>query len=56
MVSKKDIDIKKINEKIEKDSAFIDLLVLEINKSIVGQKKYDREIINWSVRTGSHFT
>ena len=38
MVSKKDIDIKKINEKIEKDSAFIDLLVLEINKSIVGQK------------------
>ena len=37
MVSKKDIDIKKINEKIEKDSAFIDLLVLEINKSIVGQ-------------------
>lgn len=32
------IDIKTINEKIEKDSAFIDLLMLEINKVIVGQK------------------
>jgi MoxR-like ATPase len=32
------IDIKTINEKIEKESAFIDLLTLEINKVIVGQK------------------
>lgn len=32
------IDIKSINEKIEKQSAFIDLLTLEINKVIVGQK------------------
>lgn len=32
------IDIKSINEKIEKQSAFIDLLALEINKVIVGQK------------------
>jgi MoxR-like ATPase len=32
------IDIKKINEKIEKQSAFIDLLTLEINKVIIGQK------------------
>ena len=32
------IDIKTINEKIEKESAFIDLLMLEINKVIVGQK------------------
>ena len=32
------IDIKTINEKIEKESAFIDLLILEINKVIVGQK------------------
>ncbi|HEX9825359.1 MAG TPA: MoxR family ATPase [Flavobacteriaceae bacterium] len=32
------IDIKSINEKIEKESAFIDLLMLEINKVIVGQK------------------
>jgi len=32
------IDIKTINEKIEKESAFIDLLLLEINKVIVGQK------------------
>ena len=32
------IDIKAINEKIEKESAFVDLLILEMNKVIVGQK------------------
>ena len=32
------IDIKAINEKIEKESAFVDLLTLEMNKVIVGQK------------------
>lgn len=31
-------DIKSINEKIERESAFIDLLVMEVNKVIVGQK------------------
>ena len=33
------IDIKSINEKIQKESSFIDLLTLEINKIIVGQKR-----------------
>lgn len=32
------IDIKSINEKIEKESAFVDLLIYEMNKVIVGQK------------------
>ena len=32
------VDISAINEKIQKESAFIDLLTLEINKAIVGQK------------------
>ena len=32
------IDIKAINEKIEKESAFVDLLTLEMNKVIIGQK------------------
>ncbi|MGA1771147.1 MAG: AAA family ATPase [Flavobacteriaceae bacterium] len=32
------IDIKALNEKIAKESAFLDLLTLEINKVIVGQK------------------
>ena len=32
------VDIKAINEKIEKESAFIDLLTLEMKKVIVGQK------------------
>ncbi|WP_048330859.1 AAA family ATPase [Bizionia psychrotolerans] len=32
------IDIASINEKIEKESAFIDLLMFEMNKVIVGQK------------------
>jgi MoxR-like ATPase len=31
-------DIKEINEKIQRDSAFIDLLNMEMGKSIVGQK------------------
>ena len=31
------VDIKAINEKIEKESAFIDLLTLEMKKVIVGQ-------------------
>jgi MoxR-like ATPase len=32
------LDIRAINEKIERESAFIDLLTMEINKTIVGQK------------------
>ena len=32
------IDIKELNEKIERESAFLDLLTLEMNKNIVGQK------------------
>jgi MoxR-like ATPase len=32
------IDIKWINEKIERESAFVDLLMLEMNKVIVGQR------------------
>ena len=42
----KNIDIKAINEKIEKESAFLDLLTIEINKVIVGQKNMvDRLLI-----------
>ena len=32
------LDIRAINEKIERESAFIDLLNMEMNKVIVGQK------------------
>ncbi|HQV00866.1 MAG TPA: ATPase, partial [Bacteroidia bacterium] len=32
------LDIREINEKIERESAFVDLLNLEIGKKIVGQK------------------
>jgi len=32
------VDIRAINEKIEKESAFVDLVSLEMNKVIVGQK------------------
>jgi MoxR-like ATPase len=32
------IDVRAINEKIEKESAFIEMLTLEMNKVIVGQK------------------
>jgi MoxR-like ATPase len=33
-----DINIKELNEKIEKESAFVDIITLEIGKVIVGQK------------------
>ena len=40
------VDIKAINEKIEKESAFVDLLTLEMKKVIVGQKQMvDRLLI-----------
>jgi MoxR-like ATPase len=32
------LDIRAINEKIERESAFIDLSSMEMNKVIVGQK------------------
>mgnify|MGYP001572288504 FL=1 len=34
-----DVDVRAINEKIERESAFIDILTLEMNKVIVGQKQ-----------------
>ena len=36
--SRENVDIKALNERIASESAFIDLLLLEINKVIVGQK------------------
>lgn len=39
------IDIKELNERINKESAFIDLLVLEMNKVIVGQKKMTERLL-----------
>ena len=36
---KEKIDLSKKDEKIKKESAFIDLLTMEINKKIIGQNK-----------------
>ena len=38
MEEKTTVDIAAVNEKINQESAFIDLLVQEMNKTIVGQK------------------
>ena len=38
-------DIKKINEKINKESTIIDMLMLEINKVIVGQKNMSERLL-----------
>ena len=44
------VDIRAINEKIEIESAFIDLLKAEMNKVIVGQKHMiDRLLIGLSL-------
>jgi MoxR-like ATPase len=37
-ISHKPIDIKELNERIQKESAFVDLLTMELGKVIVGQK------------------
>ena len=37
-INDKNVDISKINELIQKESGFIDLLNLEINKVIIGQQ------------------
>ena len=34
-----DVDVRAINEKVERESAFVDILTLEMNKVIVGQKQ-----------------
>ena len=34
----KQVDIKSLNKKIEKESAFVDLLQIELGKVIVGQQ------------------
>lgn len=39
------VDIRALNEKIEKESSFIDLINIEIGKSIVGQKKMVERLI-----------
>jgi MoxR-like ATPase len=45
------LDIISNQWKIERESAFIDLLTMEMNKVIVGQK-HDWALINWTwVRT-----
>ena len=38
-------DIKELNEKINKESAIIDMLMLEINKVIVGQKHMSERLL-----------
>ena len=40
------IDIKELNEKIQQESAFVDIIRMEMNKVIVGQKNMvDRLLI-----------
>ncbi len=38
METNQSIDIQAINEKIRQDAAFIDMLLMEINKQVIGQK------------------
>ena len=39
------IDIKELNDKINKESAFIDMLMMEMNKVIVGQKHMTERLL-----------
>jgi hypothetical protein len=48
------LDIRAINEKIERESAFIDLLTMEMNK-VIGPKAHDRKIIDWTFWPRTYF-
>ena len=54
MMENKNVDIKFLNENSE-ESAFIDMLMLEVNKVIVGQK-YDSTATYWTSWERTYFT
>ena len=39
------VGIKELNDKINKESAFIDMLMMEMNKVIVGQKHMTERLL-----------
>ena len=44
--TKNNVDLNKNDELIKKESAFVDLLSMEINKKIIGQKKMiERQLV-----------
>ncbi|PCI94198.1 MAG: ATPase [Flavobacteriales bacterium] len=43
--STSNVDIKALNEKIQKESAFVDLLTMEMNKVIIGQKHMTERLL-----------
>jgi MoxR-like ATPase len=45
-------NIKELNEKIEKESAFVDMITLEVNKVIVGQKHLVESLITGLLTDG----
>ena len=51
-----DIDVRAINEKIERESAFVDLLTSEMNKVIVGQKHMIERLLIGLIRQWTHST
>ena len=53
-MKEKNIDIKKINEKINKESAIIDLLSMELGKVIVGQKEMIDRLLVALLSDGTH--
>lgn len=45
IVSSAGVDIRALNEKIHEQSAFVDLLLLELNKTLVGQKQMTERLL-----------
>ncbi len=46
-------DIRELNEKIQKESSFVDLLILEVGKVIIGQKQMTERLLI-GLLTGGH--
>ena len=54
--TKNNVDLNKNDELIKKESAFVDLLSMEINKKIIGQKKIDRKTAHRASRQRAYST
>jgi MoxR-like ATPase len=48
------VDIKELNDRIQKESSFVDLVTLEMNKVIVGQKHLVESLLIGLLATGTY--
>ena len=50
------VDIKELNERIQRESSFVDMVTMEMNKVIIGQKHLVESLFNRVTFKRPHFT